>query len=270
VHFLVISKLPEFTPEGEVIPGQCEPYTGNWRLRLIHDGLEESVLEGTYYEVRRLQKRSINKSAEDTRKLAAEMFEEMKVESASGSSTDHDANESTQILGMDEVRRAMLEMELSAALDDLDGEAEWLSVTQQNGVAVASLGSGFQSVDADEAAAALQQAFESSEAAFVIDLGPAGAGFAEHLRRLAALARNGGRFLGFIGAGEDLAGQLGDDSSKDAPRLFADLECALAAVTEANEKEGDAQPSSDDTGKELQEDSQEESEKKPQEEPHVE
>ena len=39
VHFLVISKRPEFTPAGEIVPGQCEPYTAGWRLRLIEPRL---------------------------------------------------------------------------------------------------------------------------------------------------------------------------------------------------------------------------------------
>ena len=120
MHFLVISKLPEFTPEGEVVPGQCEPYTGEWNLRLIEDGRGESILSGTYYEIRRVQKRCVRKSADDIRKLAAEAEEAMKSGSSSSAASGDDPNESTQILGMDEVRRAMLEMELSAALDDDD------------------------------------------------------------------------------------------------------------------------------------------------------
>lgn len=266
MHFLVISKLPEFTPEGEVIPGQCEPYTGDWRLRLIEDGHEESILEGTYYEIRRLQRRCVEKSVDDMRKLAAEALEEMKASPSSGASTDNESGESTHILGMDEVRRAMLEMELSAALDDLDGKAEWLRVTQQNGVAVASLGPAFESVETDEAGIALLRAFHSSEAAFVIDLGPAGAGIADHLRRLAVAAKDSGRFLGLVGASEDLAGRLRDDSSEAAPRLFADLESALAAVSEVSLKEGAAGPPSEDIGKASQEESQQKSQDESQEE----
>ena len=242
MHFLVISKLPEFTPEGEVIPGQCEPYTDGWRLRLIEDGREESVLTGTYYELRRVQKRCAGRSADDARRLAAEAAEAMKDPSSPDGSPRDEAGESTQILGMDEVRRAMLEMELTAALDDFEGEAEWLSVSRQNGVAVASVGSGVESVGAYEAAGALGKAFESSAEAFVIDLAghaPAGAGFAEHLGRLAAIAREKGRFLGLVGASEDLTGQLGV-SSEDGPRLFGDLEGALAAAAEAHETEGAA------------------------------
>lgn len=248
MHFLVISKLPEFTPEGEVVPGQCEPYTGGWHLRLMEDGREEDVLTGTYYEIRRVQRRSVGKSADDIRKLAAEAAEAMKAASSSDGPSGDDANESTQILGMDEVRRAMLEMELTAALDDLDGKAEWLSVSRRNGVAVASLGAGLESVGAEEAAGALDQTFESGDTALVIDLGgrgPTGAGFAGRLRDLAARAKEGGRFLGLVGASEDIRSELDGDTSEAAPRLFADLESALAAAAEAHEKEGVAEPPTD-------------------------
>jgi hypothetical protein len=134
-------------------------------------------------------------------------------------------------------------MELTAAIDDIDGKAEWLSVSQQNGVAVASLGAGLESVGADEAAGALDQAFESGGAALVIDLGgrgPSGSGFADRLRDLAAHAEEGGRFLGLVGASRDLEGELGDASSGSPPRLFADLESALAAAVETHEEEGAA------------------------------
>jgi len=255
VYSLVISKLPEFTPEGEVIPGQCEPYTDGWRLRLIEDGSEESILTGTYYELRRVQKRCIGRSADDARKLVAEAAEAMKDPSSADGSAKKDASESTQILGMDEVRRAMLEMELTAALDDFDGEAEWLSVSQQNGVAIASVDAGVESVGAYEAAGALGKAFEAGEAAFVIDLGgraPAGAGFAEHLGRLAARAKEEGRFLGLVGGSEDLAGQLGG-SSEDAPKLFDDLESALTAAAGEHETEGAAGAPSGSPGRESSE-----------------
>ncbi|MHC4252132.1 MAG: hypothetical protein ACYS9X_23690 [Planctomycetota bacterium] len=256
MHFLVISKLPEFTPEGEAAPGQCEPYTGGWRLRLKEDGREEDILTGTYYEIRRVQRRCAGKAADEVRKLAADAAEAMKA-SLSNPPAGDDLNESTQILGMDEVRRAMLEMELTAAIDDLDGTAEWLSVSQQNGVAVASLGAGLESVGADEAAGALHQAFESGGAALVIDLGgrdPAGPGFAGRLRDLAARAEEGGRFLGLVGASPGLEGELGDASSGSPPRLFADLESALAAAAGTHEEEGAAGPPSEDSAREPHED----------------
>ena len=127
--------------------------------------------------------------------------------------------------------------------------------TQQNGVAVASVGSGVESVGAYEAAGALGKAFESSVAAFVIDLAgraPSGAGFAEHLGRLAARAKEKGRFLGLVGGSEDLAGQLGG-SSEDGPKLYDDLESALAAAAGSHETEGAAEAPSGSPGQESSE-----------------
>ncbi len=254
MHFLVISKLPEFTPEGEVIPGQCEPYTGGWRLKLIVDGTAEEILAGTYYEIRRVQRRCIGKSADETRKLASEAAKAMNAAQQGGPSGD-DGNESTQILGMDEVRRAMLEMELTTAIDDLDENAEWLKVSERDGVAVVSLGAGVESVDAKAVLGAIGRAFDSGESAFVVDLGdrgPAGDGFPGHLRDLAARARERGRFLGVVGASDDLRSELDGDSSEDAPLFFANLEGALSAAAEARETEDVAGPSSDGLAGESQ------------------
>lgn len=254
MHFLVISKLPEFTPEGEVVPGQCEPYTGGWRLKLIVDGKHEDILSGTYYEIRRVQRRCVGKSADETRKLASEAAEAMKATPRSGPGSD-DANESTQILGMDEVRRAMLEMELTAAIDDLDENAEWLKVSERDGVAVVSLGAGVESVAAEAAFGAIDKAFDSGEAPFVIDLGgrgPTGDGLAGRLRDLAARARERGRFIGVVGASDDLRSELDGDSSEAVPALFADLEGALSAAAEARETEGVAGSSSDGPAGESQ------------------
>ena len=40
---LVISKHPMYTDSGEVVIGQCEPYTPGWRLRLYRRGEEQAL-----------------------------------------------------------------------------------------------------------------------------------------------------------------------------------------------------------------------------------
>jgi hypothetical protein len=52
---LTIGKLPEFDSEGNVVVGQCEPYSSGWLLRLREKGLVEKLLEGTYYDLRQIQ-----------------------------------------------------------------------------------------------------------------------------------------------------------------------------------------------------------------------
>jgi MFS superfamily sulfate permease-like transporter len=74
---LVISKSPEYGPTGEVVPGQCEPFTAGWKLRLYSDGKERVLLTGTYYELRRIQKRCTGMTVEEIEQMAEEARERM-------------------------------------------------------------------------------------------------------------------------------------------------------------------------------------------------
>jgi anti-anti-sigma regulatory factor len=76
---LVISKRPEYGPTGEVVPGQCEPYTSGWRLRLYSDGVDQVLLTGTYYELRRIQKECMGRERGEVEKIAAEARQRMAV-----------------------------------------------------------------------------------------------------------------------------------------------------------------------------------------------
>ncbi|HOX08404.1 MAG TPA: STAS domain-containing protein [Planctomycetota bacterium] len=118
---LTISKRPVFGPKGEVVIGQCEPYTSDWLLRLMEDGRESVLLEGNYYDLRQVQMRCGGLSPDGVRKLV----EEMKPHLAAGGSASHvvtpaapnagRVGESTQILGRSEIYQAMAEMESKAA-----------------------------------------------------------------------------------------------------------------------------------------------------------
>ena len=55
-RLLIITKEPEFDTRGEVVLGQCEPFTSGWTLLLIDgDGKRETLLVGTYTDLRRMQ-----------------------------------------------------------------------------------------------------------------------------------------------------------------------------------------------------------------------
>jgi anti-anti-sigma regulatory factor len=118
---LTISKRPVFGPKGEVVIGQCEPYTSDWLLRLIEGGKGTVLLEGNYYDLRQVQMRCGGLVPEGIRKLV----EEMKPHLAAGGAASHVApaaapeaarvGESTQILGRSEIYQAMAEMENKAA-----------------------------------------------------------------------------------------------------------------------------------------------------------
>lgn len=55
-RLLIIYKDPEFDERDEVILGQCEPFTSGWKLILIPpDGPRETLLTGTYTDLRKIQ-----------------------------------------------------------------------------------------------------------------------------------------------------------------------------------------------------------------------
>jgi anti-anti-sigma regulatory factor len=118
---LTISKRPVFGPKGEVVIGQCEPYTSSWLLRLIEGGKETVLLEGNYYDLRQVQMRCAGLPPGAVRKL----IEEIKPHLAAEGAASHVAaaaapqtarvGESTQLLGRSEIYQAMAEMESKAA-----------------------------------------------------------------------------------------------------------------------------------------------------------
>lgn len=55
-RLLIISKDPEFDQRGDVVLGQCEPFTSGWSLIMINkDGTRETLLVGTYTDLRKIQ-----------------------------------------------------------------------------------------------------------------------------------------------------------------------------------------------------------------------
>lgn len=55
-RLLIITKDPEFDMRGEVVLGQCEPFTSGWSMFLIYpDGNRENLVTGTYSDLRKIQ-----------------------------------------------------------------------------------------------------------------------------------------------------------------------------------------------------------------------
>jgi anti-anti-sigma regulatory factor len=55
-RLLIIWKDPEFDNRGEVVLGQCEPFTSGWTLTLIQPSRErENLMVGTYTDLRKIQ-----------------------------------------------------------------------------------------------------------------------------------------------------------------------------------------------------------------------
>ena len=60
-RLLIITKEPEFDSHGEVVLGQCEPFTSGWQLLLVHlNRQQELLLAGTYTDLRKIQEICVN------------------------------------------------------------------------------------------------------------------------------------------------------------------------------------------------------------------
>jgi hypothetical protein len=241
VHLLVISKLPEFTEDGEVVPGQCEAYTTGWRLRLIEDGREDTLLRGTYHELRRVQRRCASKTPEEIRGLTAEAKEAIEM-AAKAPPLAGEVDESTQILGADEVRHAMQEMEEAATAGETGLYSDWFEFSDHGGVRVATVQNSTDEVNSDEIGRVLGAAFATAPGGLVVDLANFNGGGAAHarvLRDLSERARSENRFLGITGLGEVLRGAADEAKVTQQLAVFPDVESAVAAATEAGGLDGD-------------------------------
>jgi anti-anti-sigma factor len=127
---LVISKHPQFTESGEVVLGQCAPYTTGWRLRIVDHGREEVLLTGTYYDLRRAQETMAGKEAEEMRRIATEMGREF--ETAAKAEDAFRQLPRRRPMDADETTAVMSSVEVTAALKDEHERAQ--TVAQLEGV----------------------------------------------------------------------------------------------------------------------------------------
>ena len=55
-RMVIITKEPEFDSRGDVVLGQCEPFTSGWKLLMVMpDNTRETLLVGTYTDLRKVQ-----------------------------------------------------------------------------------------------------------------------------------------------------------------------------------------------------------------------
>ena len=60
-RILLITKEPDFDERGEVVLGQCEPFTAGWVLKLVRtDKSHETLLVGNYMDLRKIQENCIS------------------------------------------------------------------------------------------------------------------------------------------------------------------------------------------------------------------
>jgi len=165
---LVISKAPEFNEDGEVVLGQCEPYTSGWRLRLVENCKEEVLMEGTYYDLRRVQRRCKGLGGEELRALIDEAKEQSSgAASPVVMSSSSKANESTQILNPDDVRRAMAEAETAGEAYEAPLN---IDIRQDGPVTIISLPGGRTPLDEASFCRRIEETVGTSDTGVVVDL----------------------------------------------------------------------------------------------------
>ncbi len=136
MRVLYISKPPEFTPSGEAILGQCEPYTSGWLMKLYEPGqIHEELLRGTYYELRRVQRKCLGKGIDEVRRICEDARAELGQKAGAGVSRHGADEESTHVLDKKQVEKAVSEMEGTAAAGEAEEEAIWQS-TEEEGVVI--------------------------------------------------------------------------------------------------------------------------------------
>jgi anti-anti-sigma regulatory factor len=173
---LTISKQPAYGPKGEVVIGQCEPYTSGWRLRVLDKGQEEVLLEGNYYDLRQVQLRCTSKNVEEIRKIV----EEMKPHLAAGGTASHlqtaaapkqdSSVESTQILGRTEIFQAMAEAETNRATGPATENSGLLLERQEQCLIVRFVDPVAAAQDADRLRAIFDSLLVHEVKAYVLDL----------------------------------------------------------------------------------------------------
>jgi len=173
---LTISKKPAYGPKGEVVIGQCEPYTSGWRLRMLNRGDEEILLEGNYYDLRQVQMRCQGKKNGEIRKVV----EEIEPHLATGGTASHlepasapkgdDLAESTQILGRAEIFQAMAEAEAGKGAQNNPEKSGILLERQEQCLIVRFVDPIAAAQDADRLRAIFDSLLEHQVNAYVLDL----------------------------------------------------------------------------------------------------
>jgi len=174
---LSISKKPVYGPKGEVVIGQCEPYTSGWRLRVLNGTDEEVLLEGNYYDLRQVQLRCRGKKIEEVR----EIIGEIKPHLASGGTASQlepapgpeagSVSESTQILGRAEIYQAMAEAESAKGAAPASPEKSGLLLERQEKCLIVRFVDPIAAAqDAERLRAIFDSLMEHEVRAYVLDL----------------------------------------------------------------------------------------------------
>ncbi|HEY3320617.1 MAG TPA: STAS domain-containing protein [Planctomycetota bacterium] len=110
-RLLVITKEPEFDVRGEVVLGQCEPFTSGWTLWMITpERQRECLIVGTYTDLRKIQEscleisdpKAVRKRVNDMRALMLSSVTETVVYSPSHPRPDGSETQELKAVGLPE------------------------------------------------------------------------------------------------------------------------------------------------------------------------
>jgi hypothetical protein len=258
---LVISKHPEFSSTGEVVLGQCEPYTPGWRLRLYREGEEYVLINGTYYDLRKIQQDCTGKSFDDIQQYAAKArdllannrhkvvlgTDETTTTESSPTETDILLSSETQLMGVTDIEDARTNLDEETRVDhDLSDEThEYLpsaavissfEVTRSAGLLIADVINAGILTDIEGLLEVLKELMEMSNGAIVLDMRRVDRLEVETARTLAQFTNESmtqNRYVALASVGESILRNL---QEMDQDEVFAetrvvvymDLESAIA------------------------------------------
>ncbi|MCZ7644768.1 MAG: hypothetical protein M5U26_05715 [Planctomycetota bacterium] len=171
-RLLIITKDPEFDERGEVVLGQCEPFTSGWKLILVGaDRKHEELLAGTYTDLRRIQEscasieevEKVRKRVEEMRALLnSSVTETVAVDFR----TQDEAGESTKI--MEPTQTGML----AAVPEGLNkaSEERYFELERKDGVILALLADPDRASDLPALNRNLKYLLETQPRAIILDL----------------------------------------------------------------------------------------------------
>lgn len=172
-HLLVITKVPEFDERGEVVLGQCEPFTSGWDLLLVApDHSREILLSGTYSDLHKILEschgmetaEAVKKRVEEMRALQnTSVTETVAVELSRG-----DSDERTAVL------EPTVTSELPALPEELlelqEKEDGFFEIKMEEGILVALITSPDRASEVPELKKHLLDLLEREPKAIVLDL----------------------------------------------------------------------------------------------------
>lgn len=173
---LTISKRPVYGPKGEVIIGQCEPYTSGWLLRTLQGGREEVLLEGNYYDLRQVQMRCVDLDQEGIRRLVEEVKPRLAAEGTASRLEPASApkppggGESTQILAPGEIHKAMAEAGARSSAPPPQGAPGLLLERQEHCLIIRFVDPIAAAQDVERLAAVFNSLIKHDVQAYVLDL----------------------------------------------------------------------------------------------------